>query len=75
MAERRKDANFSQGWGFAGFITALAVGAFVAAGALKSSTYLPPTDPLAPSKARAEAHGPAAEHGSSERSATDSTAH
>lgn len=59
MADRRKEANFSQGWGFAGFITLLAVGAFVAAGMLKANTYMPPTDPLAPNVGREEAHAPA----------------
>lgn len=48
MAEGRKEANFSQGWGIAAFITALAVGAFVTAGTIKSRTYLPPTDPMRP---------------------------
>lgn len=63
MAERRKTANFSQGWGFAGFITALAVGAFLLAGTIKSRTYGHPRDPLTPSKARAAAHGPAGDSG------------
>lgn len=63
MADRRKDANFSQGWGYAGFITALAIGAFVLAGTIKSRTYGHPRDPLTPSTARGEAHGPAADSG------------
>ena len=40
MAAGRKEANFSQGWGIATFITALAVGAFVLAGTIKSRAYL-----------------------------------
>ncbi|MBK6489745.1 MAG: hypothetical protein IPF98_23460 [Gemmatimonadetes bacterium] len=61
MAAGRKEANFSQGWGIAAFVTAMAVGAFVLAGTIKSRTYLPPTDPMAPSSERA-AHAPAADH-------------
>lgn len=60
MAAGRKDANFSQGWGIATLVTAMAVGAFVLAGAIKSRTYVPPTDPMRPSSG--EAHGPAAGH-------------
>ncbi len=61
MADRRKDANFSQGWGIAGFITLLVVLAFVVAGTINKRTYGPPTDPLTPNNARAEGHGPATE--------------
>ncbi len=42
----------------AGFITALAVGAFVLAGVIKNRTYHDPTDPTAP--ASGAAHAPAA---------------
>jgi hypothetical protein len=61
MAAGRKDANFSQGWGIATLITAMAVGAFVLAGAINRRTYVPPTDPLAPNSG--ESHAPAADHG------------
>ncbi len=60
MAAGRKEANFSQGWGIAAFITALAVGAFVMAGTIKSRTYLPPTDPMRPNGG--EAHAAGGEH-------------
>ena len=49
MADGHKEANFSQGWGFATFIAVLAVGAFALAGTIKSRTYINPTDPSAPS--------------------------
>lgn len=57
MADGHKEANFSQGWGFATFITVLAVGAFALAGTIKSRTYIHPTDPSAPSSARQD-HAP-----------------
>jgi len=60
MAAGRKEAYFSQGWGIATLITAMAVGAFVLAGAINRKTYIPPTDPLAPNTGAA--HGPAEEH-------------
>ncbi len=60
MAAGRKEANFSQGWGIATLITAMAVGAFVLAGAINRKTYIPPTDPMAPSTG--ESHAPAADH-------------
>jgi hypothetical protein len=60
MAAGRQEANFSQGWGIAALITAMAVGAFVLAGAINNRTYIPPTDPLAPNSAAAR--GAAAEH-------------
>lgn len=62
MAAGRKEANFSQGWGIATLITAMAVGAFVLAGVVNKRTYVPPTDPMAPSTAREEAHAPAGDH-------------
>lgn len=61
MAAGHKDANFSQGWGIAALVVAMVVAAFVIAGTINARTYLPPTDPMAPSKARAE-HAPAADH-------------
>jgi hypothetical protein len=73
MTAGRKEPNFSQGWGIATLITAMAVGAFVLAGVIKARTYTPPTDPMAPSTAR-EAHGPAAEHGAAEPAAAGAEA-
>lgn len=55
MADRRIEANFSQGWGVAAFITLLAVGAFVAAGVFKKNTFHSPNDTMAPA-AQAESH-------------------
>ncbi len=52
--------NFSQGWGFAGFITALAVGLWVLAGVIKKNTFHSPNDPLGPVPEAAAAHAPAA---------------
>lgn len=72
MAAGRKEANFSQGWGIAALVTAMAVGAFVLAGTIKSRTYLAPTNPTTPGSER-EAHGPAAEHGAA--SAAKDAAH
>jgi hypothetical protein len=62
MAAGRKEANFSQGWGIATLITAMAVGAFVLAGVINKRTYVPPTDPMAPSTARDAHAAPAGEH-------------
>jgi hypothetical protein len=56
MQDRRVEWNFSQGWGFAGFITLLAIAAYVGAGMLKSRTYHSPTDPLAPTSGQDKAH-------------------
>jgi hypothetical protein len=56
MQDRRVEWNFSQGWVFAGFITALAVAAYITAGVIKSRTYHPPTDPLAPTSGQKAAH-------------------
>ena len=68
MAAGRKDANFSQGWGFATFVTLLAVGAFVLAGVIKQRTFVEPTDPLRPGSEREAAHAAPAggEHGAAE---------
>lgn len=49
MATSTERQNFSQGWGVAGFIAALAVGAFLLAGYIKSTTYHSPNDVSAPS--------------------------
>jgi hypothetical protein len=63
MAQGRTDTNFSQGWGIAAFITALAVGSFVTAGIIKNNIYHAPRDPSSPNEARVEGHAtPAAEH-------------
>lgn len=62
MADGYTNANFSQGWGFASFITLLAVAAFATAGIIKARTYVPPSDPMAPSTAREVHAAPAGEH-------------
>ena len=51
--------NFSQGWGIAGFITALAIGAFILAGVIKKNTFHSPNDPLGPAPEAAASHGAA----------------
>jgi hypothetical protein len=43
-ADKRIEGNFSQGWPFALFITALAVGAFVTAGLIHKATFRSPND-------------------------------
>ncbi len=62
MVDGHKEANFSQGWGVAAFIVVLVVGAFAVAGTIKSNTYTPPSDPMAPSSARVS-HEPSAVEG------------
>jgi hypothetical protein len=62
--DRRIAANFSQGWGFAIFITLLAVASFVIAGMIKRATYHDPTDVTAPyAHEGAGAHGAPAAQG------------
>ncbi len=62
MSQNTSKPDFSQGWGIAGLITAMAVGAFLLAGYIKSSTYRNPTDQTAPGSSTAEhAAAPAAE--------------
>jgi hypothetical protein len=63
MAERRRiEGNFDQGWPFAIFITALAIGLFALAGVIKKNTFQDPTDPIvhgsspAANAERSEAH-------------------
>jgi hypothetical protein len=51
--------NFSQGWGIAGLITGMAIGAFALAGYIKSRTFHSPNDVTAPTRGSA-AHAPAA---------------
>jgi hypothetical protein len=58
MTDSQNRPDFSQGWGVAGFITALAVGAFALAGFIKKSTFHSPNDPTGPS-ASAESPAPA----------------
>lgn len=60
MASSSERPNFSQGWGLAGLVTAMAVGAFLLAGYIKQTTYRSPNDPLAPSGGAA--HAPAESH-------------
>lgn len=59
MSQNTNKPDFSQGWGIAGLITAMAVGAFLLAGYIKSSTYRSPRDQTAPGSSSAE-HAPAA---------------
>jgi hypothetical protein len=47
-ADRRIEGNFSQGWGFALFITLLAVGSYVTAGLIHKATFRSPNDVSAP---------------------------
>lgn len=62
MSNQTSKPNFSQGWGIAGLITAMAVGAFLLAGYIKSSTYRHPTDQTAPGSSAAHAEAaPSAE--------------
>ena len=60
MATPTETPNFSQGWPIAGFITALAIGSYLLAGYIKSTTFRSPNDPTGPA-APAAAHAPAAE--------------
>ena len=63
MSNQTSKPNFSQGWGVAGLITAMAVGAFLLAGYIKSSTYRHPREQMAPGSSAAASHeaAPAAE--------------
>ena len=53
---RRIEPNFNQGWGFAAFITLLAVAGFVIAFTINRATYHSPNDVTAPSRGAAQAH-------------------
>jgi hypothetical protein len=55
MTQTSAKPNFSQGWGVAGFITALAIGAFVLAGVIKKNTFHSPNDPTGPAAAAEKA--------------------
>ncbi|MGQ0766650.1 MAG: hypothetical protein ACT4OZ_13410 [Gemmatimonadota bacterium] len=46
MQEKGSGAEFSRGWGFAGFIAMLAIGSFALAGIIKKTTFHSPNDPL-----------------------------
>lgn len=46
--DRRIEANFSQGWGMAAFITLLVAGAFATAGFIHQKTFHHPRDVTAP---------------------------
>lgn len=59
MSNSTDKPNFSQGWGVAGFITALAIGAFILAGVIKKNTFHSPNDPLGPTPEAAASHAPA----------------
>jgi hypothetical protein len=59
MTRSSDTPNFSQGWGVAGFITALALGAFILAGVIKKNTFRSPNDPLGPPPAADASHAPA----------------
>ena len=54
--------NFSQGWGIAGLITGMAIGAFALAGYIKSRTFHSPNDVTAPTRGSASQATAAAEH-------------
>ncbi len=62
MSNQTSKPDFSQGWGIAGLITAMAVGAFLLAGYIKSSTYRNPRDQTAPGSSAAHAPAAAASH-------------
>lgn len=62
MSNSTSKPNFSQGWGMAGLITAMAVGAFLLAGFIKQSTYRSPNDPMASGSSVEHAPAAAAEH-------------
>jgi hypothetical protein len=57
---RRIEANFSQGWPMAIFITLLVVVAFVTAGMIHKKTYRHPRDTTAEyrKEEKAKTHGP-----------------
>ena len=57
--DRRIDGSFSQGWPMALFITALAFGAFAAAGLIHKRTFRSPNDVTAQYRKEGADHGPA----------------
>ena len=71
---RRIEGSFSQGWPLAIFITALAFGAFAAAGMYHKRTYRSPNDVTAAYRKEGAGHGPAASPEGKDTSATK-TAH
>jgi len=58
MSNSSDKPNFSQGWGIAGFITALAIGSFILAGVIKKNTFHSPNDPTGPAPEAAASHAP-----------------
>ena len=56
---KRIEGNFSQGWGFAAFITLLAFGSFALAGYIHMKTFKSPNDVTAPYRKGGEEHGAA----------------
>jgi hypothetical protein len=54
--------NFSQGWGVAGLIMGMAIGAFLLAGFIKSRTFHSPNDVTVQTRGSAEHAPAAAEH-------------
>lgn len=56
MSNTSDNPNFSQGWGVAGFITALAIGAYILAGVIKKNTFHAPNDPIGTAPGAAAAH-------------------
>ena len=58
--DKRVEGSFSQGWGIAIFITALAVGSFVTAGLIHRATFRSPNDVSAEYRKEGGGHGPAA---------------
>jgi len=59
--DKRVEGSFSQGWGFALFITALAVASFVGAGLLHRATFRTPNDVTAEYRQEGGGHSPAAD--------------
>ena len=53
---KRIEGSFSQGWGFAAFITALAFGSFALAGFIHKKTFRSPNDVTAQYR-KGEEHG------------------
>ena len=74
---KRIEGSFSQGWGFAAFITALAFGSFALAGYIHKKTFRSPNDVSAPYRKGGEEHGPAkpGEHGAEKGAEAPKAAH
>lgn len=65
--DRRIEANFSQGWPMALFITLLVVAAFVTAGTIHKKTFRPPRDTSAEYRKEATGFGAASAEGKAGR--------